>query len=120
MTRYVAFLRGVNVGGITLKMAELRKVFAQLGFDDARTILASGNVVFSSDRTARAKLKKQIQAALTPAFGYEAWIVLLELDTVAAIVAAVSVDCAAASRQPYVLRASDPAPLDERAALRRE
>jgi uncharacterized protein (DUF1697 family) len=119
MTRYVAFLRGVNVGGINIKMADLRNVFAQLGFDDARTVLASGNVVFSADRPDRAELKKEIEAALNKQFGYEAWIVLLDLDTVAALIEAYPFD-EKDDWQPYVLMSSDPAPLDELAALRGE
>lgn len=119
MTRYVAFLRGVNVGGINIKMAELRKVFAQLGFENSRTILASGNVVFESDRRDRAKLKNEIEAALNAAFGYEAWIVLLDTDTVTRIVDAYPFD-EREDWQPYVLMSSDPAPLAELAELRPE
>ena len=48
MTRFVALLRGVNVGGITVKSAELRALFDELGFADVRTVLASGNVTFAS------------------------------------------------------------------------
>jgi uncharacterized protein (DUF1697 family) len=119
MTRYVAFLRGVNVGGIKLEMAELRKVFAELGFENARTILASGNVVFESARRDRAKLKKEIEAALNAAFGYEAWIVLLDADTVTRIVDAYPFD-EREDWQPYVLMSSDPAPLAELAELSAE
>ena len=47
--RYVAFLRGINVGGHKpLKMADLRKAFEDLGFADVRTVQASGNVVFEA------------------------------------------------------------------------
>jgi uncharacterized protein (DUF1697 family) len=117
MTRYVAFLRGVNVAGINIKMADLRKVFAQLGFENARTILASGNVVFESGRRDRAKLKKQIEAALNAAFGYEAWIVLVDIETLTRIVAAYPFDAEHEGWQPYVLMSSDPAPLNELAEL---
>ncbi|MCX5042638.1 DUF1697 domain-containing protein [Aldersonia sp. NBC_00410] len=116
MTRYVAFLRGVNVGGINIKMADLRNVFAGLGFENARTVLASGNVVFESGRRDRAKLKKEVEAALNEAFGYEAWIVLLDAETVTRIVAAYPFD-EREGWQPYVLMSSDPAPLAELAEL---
>ncbi|HEU5002304.1 MAG TPA: DUF1697 domain-containing protein [Actinomycetota bacterium] len=47
--RYVAFLRGINVGGHAIvSMADLRKSFAAMGFDDVATYIQSGNVVFSS------------------------------------------------------------------------
>lgn len=43
-TRTVALLRGINVGGITIRMADLARVFEDLGLTEVRTILASGNV----------------------------------------------------------------------------
>ncbi|MCX6560769.1 MAG: DUF1697 domain-containing protein [Candidatus Aminicenantes bacterium] len=55
MTRYVAFLRAVNVGGhATLKMESLRRAFMALGFENVRTLLASGNVVFEAGEPAAA------------------------------------------------------------------
>ena len=45
MNRYVAFLRGINSGGNqTVRMEVLRKTFEDLGFENVRTVLASGNV----------------------------------------------------------------------------
>ena len=46
-TRHVALLRGVNVNGITIKSAELKALFVELGFGAVRTVLASGNVPVS-------------------------------------------------------------------------
>ena len=113
MTRYVAFLRGVNVGGINIKMADLRVMFADMGLADVKTILASGNVLFASDRTDRDRLKADIEAALRAAFGYEAWIVLCSVDDVRAIVDAYPFEPERDGWHPYVLLASDSAPLDE-------
>ena len=48
MTRYAAFLRGVNVGGVTLKMADVAAAFTAAGFTDVKTVLASGNVLLTS------------------------------------------------------------------------
>ena len=48
MTRYIAFLRAINVGGRTVKMDHLRQLFADLGFAGATTFIASGNVIFAS------------------------------------------------------------------------
>lgn len=84
MTRYIALLRGVNVGGVNIKMAELAEVFRGMGFDDVKTVLASGNVVFTSQARA-AELKPTIEAALRERFGYEAWVHVLssaELSTI--------------------------------------
>lgn len=87
MTRYIALLRGVNVGGVTIKMAELAEVFRSLGYADVKTVLASGNLVFGSDASA-AKLKPQIEAALREHFGYEARVHVLDTDSLEAVVEA--------------------------------
>jgi uncharacterized protein (DUF1697 family) len=51
LPKYVALLRGINVGGANrLSMGDLRDVFDRLGYPDSRTLLQSGNVVFSSPR----------------------------------------------------------------------
>jgi uncharacterized protein (DUF1697 family) len=48
MTVYVAMLRGVNVGGNSLKMDRLRQACEDLGLQNVRTYVQSGNIVFSS------------------------------------------------------------------------
>ena len=66
MTRYVALLRAVNVGGTgKLPMADLKKLCADAGFDDVETYIASGNVVLTSTAKAdavKAKLEKALHA----------------------------------------------------------
>lgn len=68
MPRYVAFLRGVNVGGRVVKMDALRRRFEKLGFDAVETFIASGNVVFEtrskSERAVRAKIESDLEGAL--------------------------------------------------------
>ena len=65
MTRYVAFLRAVNVGGTgRLPMSDLRAMCADIGLDRVRTYIASGNVVFSSKAsrtTVRVALEKRLR-----------------------------------------------------------
>ena len=56
MTRYAALLRGVNVGGVNIKMADVAKAFTDAGFTDVKTILASGNVLLTS-RWGEAKVR---------------------------------------------------------------
>ena len=69
--RYAAFLRGINVGGHRkIKMTDLARIFADMGFDDVRTVIASGNVVFSSDETDEARLTKTIEHRLERELGY--------------------------------------------------
>ena len=46
---YIALLRGINVGGRTIKMADLGRCFADLGFENVKTVLQTGNVLFRAD-----------------------------------------------------------------------
>ena len=50
MTRHVAFLRGINLGKRQVKSADLVDAFAAMGFDNVKTLLASGNVLFDADK----------------------------------------------------------------------
>jgi uncharacterized protein (DUF1697 family) len=113
VTRYIALLRGVNVGGITVKSAPLAAVFRDLGFTEVRTVLASGNVVFETSSSSDAALKRRIEQALADAFGYDAWIVLTTVDHVREVVDAFPFDAADAGRQPYAVFGSDESALDE-------
>ena len=70
MTRYVAFLRAINVGGHTVKMDHLRGLFESLGFDRVETFIASGNVIFETKEKDEAKLEKKIAAQLEANLGY--------------------------------------------------
>jgi uncharacterized protein (DUF1697 family) len=51
MTTYIALLRAVNVGGIKVSMADLKTLFIDLGFEEVRTLLNSGNAVFRGKTT---------------------------------------------------------------------
>lgn len=128
MTTWVALLRGVNVGGITIRSADLAAVFTSLGFGDVRTVLASGNVVFDAGGAAagpsaagggaqraseRARLKTSIEKALRDRFGYDAWIVLVTADELEAAADAFPFDDTDASRQPWVIFCVDDATRDE-------
>lgn len=107
MSEWIALLRGVNVGGVTIRSAELREVFDGLGFRAVRTVLASGNVAFESDRADAAGLKRDIERALSDRFGYEASIVLLSVGRLQAVVEAFPFDAHDVRRQPYVVFSSD-------------
>ena len=63
---YVAFLRGVNVGGRIIRMAELKACFEKAGFSEVKTFLQSGNITFESDKD-KADLKNEIEVLLTKA-----------------------------------------------------
>jgi Protein of unknown function (DUF1697) len=67
--RYVALLRGINVGGKTLiKMTDLKTCIEELGLDDVSTFIASGNVLFESDEHDAAKLQTKIERAIEQRF----------------------------------------------------
>ena len=69
MTRYVALLRGINVGGRTaVSMAELRAVFADLDLGSVQTYLRSGNVVFEAPAGDRERLRAEIERAVADRF----------------------------------------------------
>jgi uncharacterized protein (DUF1697 family) len=77
---YAVFLRGVNVGGRTIKMAELRACLEKLGCANVRTVLQSGNVVLDSSK-APVALKTTIEAGLSKAFGYAAKVQILAIES---------------------------------------
>jgi uncharacterized protein (DUF1697 family) len=69
-TRYVAFLRAVNVGGRIVKMDRLRDLFGAMGFGCVETFIASGNVIFESGLDGKS-LEKRIGDSLRKALGYD-------------------------------------------------
>lgn len=113
MGTYVAFLRGINVGGINIKMADLAKTFEDLGFADVKTILASGNVRFSTTKKNTPALKRQVESALGERFGYEAWVIILDVATVEAIIEGYPFGEDDESKQPWVMFLGDPSVRDD-------
>ncbi|MGN7190596.1 MULTISPECIES: DUF1697 domain-containing protein [unclassified Curtobacterium] len=113
MARWVALLRGVNVNGITIRSAELAALFRELGYTDVRTVLASGNVVFTADVGAgdAGTVKAAVEQGLRDRFGYDAWIVLVPHDRLAAIVDGFPFP-SGPDRHDYVVFGSDDAALD--------
>lgn len=71
--KFCAFLRGVNVNGTSMKMAEVCKVFSDAGMSEVSSVLATGNLIFSSDKSA-ADLKIILEKAMSEYFNYEAFL----------------------------------------------
>ena len=86
MTRYAAFLRGVNLGKRTVKSAELKLAFEALGYTNVKTLLASGNVLF--DARPSKSVQQKIETGLEEKFGFRIRVVLRSLDELRAMVAA--------------------------------
>lgn len=64
MTTLIALVRGINVGGKTLKMEMLREICASLGWKNVRTYIQSGNVVFEESRTNVPSLERELESAI--------------------------------------------------------
>lgn len=71
MSKHIAFLRAINVGGHTVKMDHLRQLFEAMGLTQVETFIASGNVIFDSPNTDTAALEDSIAAELRKALGYD-------------------------------------------------
>ena len=82
----MAFLRGINLGRRRMKMAELREALAELGHPEARTLLASGNVVLEG--RAGGALERRLEGGLEARFGYPIGVVLRRVDALRELVAA--------------------------------
>src|SRR5690349_12065303 len=85
---YVAFLRGINVGGnMIIGMEDLKKAFAALGFANIRTVLATGNVVFESPEKDRAALTRKIEQKLKTSFKSEISVIVRTMKGIQSLVA---------------------------------
>lgn len=80
MIDYAAFLRGINVGGFNIKMDQLRATFAELGFENVKTVLASGNVLFRAVATNEDVLTAEIEQKLLATFGREIDVLVRKVD----------------------------------------
>ncbi|MFE1645078.1 DUF1697 domain-containing protein [Microbacterium sp. P01] len=115
MTTWVALLRGVNVGGITVRSADLATMLRGLGLAEVKTFLASGNARFETDAaaSARSQLKASIERALRDRFRYEAWIILVTKVELEAAIAGFPFDAQDPTRHPYVIFCSEQTVQDE-------
>lgn len=71
MSKYIAFLRAINVGGRFTTMEVLRGAFEALGFSNVETFINSGNVIFETKAKSESALVKKIEAQLQTTLGYE-------------------------------------------------
>lgn len=92
MSRYVAFLRAINVGGHTVRMTDLRRLFLGMGLSDVETFIASGNVAFSTTARSTARLERTIANSLHENLGYEVASFVRSVRDVARIAAATPFD----------------------------
>jgi uncharacterized protein (DUF1697 family) len=86
MTKYIAFLRGINVGNIRIKMVDLIVAFEKMGCQSVKTYLQSGNIVFESDKNA-IDIKSILEKGLTETFKYDAYVLVYEYSILPEIIA---------------------------------
>lgn len=86
MKKYTAFLRGINVGNIRIKMTDLKAAFERMNCQDVTTYLQTGNVVFNSDKPIE-ELKAILESGLSKTFDYQAFVLLYDFDLLADIIA---------------------------------
>ncbi len=109
---YAVFLRGVNVGGINIKMADLRRALAQLPFRSFATLLASGNIACRTALGA-GEIKSTVERCLRDTFGYDAWVVVLSTGRLTDLIDACPYPADSAEQHSYITLGSDPAILAE-------
>ncbi len=85
MQQYVAFLRGINVGGHRVAMTRLCQIVASLGFTETQSFIASGNLLFASARGDVAAMEEELGQAFARELGYAAATFIRTRAEVAAI-----------------------------------
>jgi uncharacterized protein (DUF1697 family) len=89
MPVYVAMLRGINIGPHKrIKMEALRKSFEALGFEQVKTYIQSGNVIFKAGKASAIALGKKIEARIVSDFGFSASVIVRTSDELGEIIAA--------------------------------
>jgi uncharacterized protein (DUF1697 family) len=83
--KYIAFLRGINVGNIRIKMMDLKASFEQMDCTNVTTFLQTGNVVFNANKSIQ-DLKIIIEKGLSETFNYKAYVLLYEFESLSEII----------------------------------
>jgi uncharacterized protein (DUF1697 family) len=78
--KYIALLRGINVGGKVVKMADLRSVMEAMGFENVQTYIQSGNVVFAAEEQDINELTLKLASRLQDEFGFEIPVLIRTLE----------------------------------------
>jgi uncharacterized protein (DUF1697 family) len=95
MTKYIAFLRAINVGGHTIiKMTDLKQIFEACGFENVQTYIQSGNVIFESDEDDTATLEDRIASQVENVTGFKTQLFVRTIREVQSI----------ASKSPFIAK----------------
>ncbi len=117
--RYIALLRGINVGGNTMiKMAELKTSFESLGFKNVVTYVNSGNLAFDAGKSIEAKIVAKIEKAIEKDFGKQVPVMVREQSEISGIMAANPFEGEFEShKEMHVLFLKEEMPADKRKQL---
>jgi uncharacterized protein (DUF1697 family) len=87
MPRYIALLRGINLGGNNqMKMLDLKTAFEGLGFENVVTYINSGNLAFDAKKTAESKLVQRIEDGVEAKFGKRVDVMVREQREIESII----------------------------------
>jgi len=87
MTTYISILRGINVSGQKIiKMSDLKEMYRNLNFENIKTYVQSGNVIFSSKNKNPKELEKIISTKINSEFGFEVPVMVLNSETLKTII----------------------------------
>lgn len=112
MHSYAVFFRGINVGGVTIRMPALREAQESRRFSGVQTLLASGDVLLANGLDPAA-VKAEVEACLRETLGYDAWVVVLPGTRVAELAASLPYLLDDATTHTYLTLASSPEVLAE-------
>lgn len=86
MQKYIALLRGINIGGHKIiPMAQLKELFVELGFSNVSTYIQSGNVVFKAKKQSLEKIKTLIERGIENTFGFSSTLFVFEAETISRV-----------------------------------
>lgn len=111
--RWAALLRGINLGKRQLKSAELKAVVESLGYSDVKTLLASGNVVFTAEEADAEAIEHRLHDALAKATGLKSEVFVRSPQELAAVIAANPFPDATSERPSFVVVSFHRAPVDQ-------
>ncbi len=78
MITYISLLRGINIGGHKkIKMDSLRENFSSLGYNNIKTYIQSGNILFCSKEEDKTKLEKDISSMIMDKYGFDIPVLVL-------------------------------------------
>ncbi|MYV97703.1 DUF1697 domain-containing protein [Streptomyces sp. SID3343] len=113
VTKYVALLRGINVGGHRrIPMADLRRWLEGIGFEDVATLLQSGNAVFAGPERPTVEIEAAIEAAILAEAGFAVTVMVRTADELRAVFAGNPLEVRDASKSAVAFLVTDPDPAE--------